>query len=130
MKYRLQNVFLLLSSAAAVLLPTEISACGPYFQPHYINGRSPYPTVLHRKLAVRRLIADMEDQIPSVPKIPDGVTWKAAIEQDFTAAVDRYLPKLPPSEKQKLIRDYLKFMQDRRTDLKEIIKIFRNCPGN
>ena len=89
MKYRLQNFFLLLSSAAVCLLPTESPACGPYFQPHYINGRSPYPTVLHRKMAVRRLIADMEDQIPSVPKIPDGVTWKTAIEQDIAAAVDR-----------------------------------------
>ena len=128
MKYRLQNVFLLLSSAAAVLLPTESPACAPYFQPHYLNGRSPYPTVLHRKMAVRRLIADMEDQIPSVPKIPDGVTWKTAIELDFTAAVDRYLPKLAPEEKQKLIRDYLKFMQDRRTDLKEIIKDFPKLP--
>ncbi len=128
MKYRLQNVFLLLSSAAVCLLPTESPACGPYFQPHYINGRSPYPTVLHRKMAVRRLIADLEDQIPSVPKIPDGVTWKTAIEQDFTAAVDRYLPKFDPDEKQKLIRDYLKFMQDRRTGLKETIKDFPKLP--
>ncbi|MBE6374223.1 MAG: hypothetical protein E7055_19430 [Lentisphaerae bacterium] len=128
MKYRLQNFFLLLSSAAVCLLPTESPACGPYFQPHYINGRSPYPTVLHRKMAVRRLIADMEDQIPSVPKIPDGVTWKTAIEQDIAAAVDRYLPNLAPEAKQKLIRDYLKFMQDRRTDLKEIIKDFPELP--
>ena len=127
MRYDLRNIFLPLA-AAAVLLPIESPACGPYFQPHYINGRSPYPTVLRRKLAVRRLIADMDDLIPTVPEIPDGVTWKNAIEQDFTAAVDRYLPKLSPEEKRKLIREYLKFMQDRRTDLKEIVKDFPKLP--
>ncbi|MBO4648774.1 MAG: hypothetical protein J5806_11535 [Lentisphaeria bacterium] len=128
MRNNLQKMLLLLAAAAIGLIPTESPACGPYFQPHYINGRSPYPTVLHREIAVRRLIADMGDLIPAVPEIPDGVTWKNAIEQDFTAAVDRYLPKLSPEEKQKLIREYLKFMQDRRTDLKEIMKDFPKLP--
>ena len=78
-----------LLAVLAGLVPNEIFGCGPYFQPHYINGRSPYPTVLHRKLAVRRLISDMKDLIPTVPAISDGTLWKNAIKQDFTAAVCR-----------------------------------------
>ena len=125
MKYcSMRNLLLLLSTAAIGLVPAESPACGPYFQPHYVNGQSPYLTVLHRKQAVRRLIADLDDLIPKVPEIPDGAVWETAVRQDFTAAVERYLPKLPPEKKQELIQDYLKCMQDRPTNLKEVMKNF------
>ena len=113
MKYSLRNIVPLLSLAAVVLLPVESSACVSYAQPHYFNGRSPYSTVLHREMAVRRMIADLKDLIPVVPKIPDGALWETAVEQDFTEAVDRYLPKLTPEEKQELIWNYLDFTLNR-----------------
>ena len=84
--------------------------------------------MLHRKLAVRRLIVDLDDLIPKGPSFPDGATWKTSIQEDFTAAVDLYLPKLAPEGKQKLIRDYLKFMQDSRKNLTEIMKDFPELP--
>ncbi|MBR4664856.1 MAG: ankyrin repeat domain-containing protein [Lentisphaeria bacterium] len=117
-----------LLAVLAGFIPHETFGCAPYFQPHYINGRSPYPTVLHRKLAVRRLITDLDDLIPKGPSFPDGATWKTSIQEDFTAAVNLYLPKLAPEGKQKLIRDYLKFMQDRRKNLTEIMKDFPELP--
>ena len=117
-----------LLAVLAGLIPQETLGCGPYFQPHYLNGRSPYPTVLHRKLAVRRLIKDLDDLLPKGPSFSDGATWKTSIQEDFTAAVNLYLPKLAPEGKQKLIRDYLKFMQDSRKNLTEIMKDFPELP--
>ena len=127
MKYGLKSVFLLLSAAIS-LIPTESPACGPYFQPHYINGKSPYPTVLRRKAAVRRLIADLSDLIPAVPEIPDGISTSSAIRQDFSDAVDRSLPKLSPQDKQKLIDEYLNFVQNARKKEDPSMDNFPNLP--
>ena len=104
MKYRMRNIFLLLSSAAFGFVPTESPACAPYFQPYYMQGKSPYPTVFRRKAAVRRLIAELRDLIPARPEIPDGVPMEAAVSQDFKAAVNQHLPRLSPEEKEKLVR--------------------------
>lgn len=114
MKYRMRNIFLLLSSAAFGFVPTESPACAPYFQPYYMQGKSPYPTVFRRKAAVRRLIAELRDLIPARPEIPDGVPMEAAVSQDFKAAVNQHLPRLSPEEKEKLVNDYLLFWQESR----------------
>ena len=114
MKYRMRNIFLLLSSAAFGFVPMESPACAPYFQPYYMQGKSPYPTVFRRKAAVRRLIAELRDLIPARPEIPDGVPMEAAVSQDFKAAVNQHLPRLSPEEKEKLVNDYLLFWQESR----------------
>ena len=77
----------------AGFIPHETFGCGPYFQPHYFNGRSPYMKVFRGKAAIRRLIKDLDDLIPAYPPFPDGVSTEEAEKLDFTAALDRYLPK-------------------------------------
>ena len=112
MRPRLKNVVF---TAALCLIPAAGSfACGPWFQPHYENGKSPYWTVLHETAAVRRLIANLSDLIPVVPEIKEGISTNGAIRQDFSEAVNRYLPKLPQVEKQKLIDHYLQFVMNER----------------
>ena len=77
----------------AGFIPHETFGCGPYFQPHYFNGRSPYMKVFRGKAAIRRLIKDLDDLIPAYPPFSDGVSTEEAEKLDFTAALDRYLPK-------------------------------------
>lgn len=128
MKYSLRNIVPLLSLSAVILLPIESPACGPSFQSSYIKNKSPYTTVLHRELAVKRLIADLEDLIPVVPEIPDGVSWEKAVRQDFTEAVNRYLPQLAPEKKKKLIDEYLLFVLDARKNEDPSMENFPDLP--
>ena len=101
-----------LLAVLAGLLPHETLGCGPFFQPHYFNGRSPYLKVFRGKAAIRRLIADLDDLIPAYPPAADGVSTREAEKIDFTAALDRYLPKLPPGRKEQLIGAYMKYIKD------------------
>ena len=68
-----------LLAVLAGLLPHETLGCGPFFQPHYINGRSPYPTKFSEYAAIKRFMADLEDLIPKVPPIPDGISTADAM---------------------------------------------------
>ena len=129
MKSRFRNILSgCLLAALGGLIPHEALACAPYFQPSYIKNKSPYKTVLHRELAVKRLIADLEDLIPVVPEIPDGVPWETAVRQDFTEAVNRRLPHLAPEEKQKLIDEYLLFVLDARKNEDPSMENFPDLP--
>ena len=101
-----------LLAVLAGLLPHETLGCGPFFQPHYFNGRSPYLKVFRGKAAIRRLITDLDDLIPAYPPAADGVSTREAEKIDFTAALDRYLPKLPPGRKEQLIGAYMKYIKD------------------
>ena len=110
------------------LIPHETFGCMSYFQPYYINGRSPYSTKFSEYAAIKRFMTDLEDLIPKVPPIPDGISTADAIRQDFSEAVNRYLPKLSPAEKQKLITAYLDFVRNARKSKNPSMEIFPKLP--
>ena len=117
-----------LLAVLAGFIPQETFGCGPYFQPHYYNGRSPYSTKFSEYAAIKRFMADLDDLIPKVPPIPDGISTADAIRQDFSEAVNRYLPKLPPDGKQKLITSYLEFVWNARKSKNPSMEKFPELP--
>jgi len=117
-----------LLAVLAGFIPHETFGCMSYFQPYYFNGRSPYRTEFNVYAAIERFMADHDDLIPKVPPIPDGISTADAIRQDFSEAVNRYLPKLSAEEKQKLITAYLDFVRNARKCKKPSMEKFPGLP--
>lgn len=94
----------------ALTMPQPLEACGPFFQPSYLEDINCYKLHYSRSEALARLIKLCDDLIPTESKLPKGTTTKKAELLDFASAVKEYLADMPQAEQQKLIDAYTNYM--------------------
>ncbi len=98
----------------------NVYACGPFFQPSYMESETPYQIVLKQDAALLRIVKNMSDLIPDFPEFSNGIDTFDAITKDFTEAVNKRLTNWTDSEKNALIDRYIKFVADARKNPKEV----------
>ena len=98
----------------------SVNACGPFFQPSYMESETPYSIVLKKDVALRRIIKNMEDLIPDFPEFSKGLNTRDAITKDFTEAVNKQLGHLAKSERDALIEKYINFVTEARKNPKDV----------
>ena len=84
----------------------NVYACGPFFQPSYMERETPYQIVLKQDAALRRIVKNMSDLIPDFPEFSKGLNTRDAITKDFTEAVNKQLGHLAKSERDALDRHF------------------------
>ena len=98
---------LFITAAAATL---AVSACGPYFPPLYSQNDNPYNLPLDKNAAFKRFIKLHSDLLPKPFEFQVGIDSLGAHEQDFAAAIKKYLPGTPEREQQKMVGRYLEYL--------------------
>ena len=98
----------------------NVYACGPFFQPSYMESETPYQIVLKQDAALRRIVKNMSDLIPDFPEFSKGLNTRDAITKDFTEAVNKQLGHLAKSERDALIEKYINFVTEARKNPKDV----------
>lgn len=94
------------------MLPAE--ACAPYIQPSYMVDETPYCMVINKKIALSRMVRNMDDLFSEFPKYPIGISTMDAVKQDFQEAVNKYLVDKSETEKSHLVMHYISFVKRQR----------------
>lgn len=101
-------------SGGTLLMPQNLEACGPFFQPSYLENHAPYWLHIKDKELFQRMLKLCDDLIPARSKLPKGTFTEEAIRLDIAAGVKRYMPALSAAEQQKIVSAYNSFITDHR----------------
>ncbi len=110
---------LLLGLVGITIINTSIpsaEACGPYFQPSYMETQTPYEIYLSKEVAIKRIVNDMKDLFDCYPDYPCGLPQQEGIRKDFESAVNSRLSKYSPEERSQLINKYLEWYETREIE--------------
>ena len=110
---------LLLGLVGITIISTSIpsaEACGPYFQPSYMETQTPYEIYLSKEVAIKRIVNDMKDLFDCYPDYPCGLPQQEGIRKDFESAVNSRLSKYSPEERSQLINKYLEWYETREIE--------------
>lgn len=103
---------LLPSVISATVFVQPVQACGPFFQPSYMEEIKPYNVYLHRYNTWTFFVESVDDLFKGTPIYRNGTDSETGEKQDFAAAVKKHFPKMPEAEQQKLVKQYLDFLKD------------------